>query len=401
MKKVLGFLLILLALPWLGGCASNQGLVKNGGDGSVEVSQSLFNRLEQNDPNKSIYYTSNEDFLINRRLDQDGVQRIDDYSGEYLKFLKMENQTFWIFQAEIDEADSLSIANFLWIVRFSPDGQYEFLNGDLVSEDNQKETMTGSDEGFVPIESYISAVKMSSTDDKSHNANYRYSKPYLYFISWDTVAFFDVEYVKQAEKRVVFADKKIALKGGETIDYKEEGNLSHENKKTFVGTGSNNEVLIDIRQGNYIQLCKTVDGQEALIKIDPLEMEKLKLIGLEAVEFPLLGEYWLKIIEPPDEANSHDKKVSPTNTKKKHAHHGSRKKSVVKYTLKQKYPEGYCVVDVPELKSDESKLYDLCVSDGDINPKIDQKDVIVGFNYLKTHGSDSLYEKYKNKVIKP
>lgn len=385
MKKVLSLLLVLASLFWLSSCSGSREIVKKDGQGNILVSQDFLSGIEGSDLNLPYYYSADSNWLVNRRLN-DQVWELEESSSDYVLATAMEDSSFFVFQADVDNADN--VTKVIWLAGITKQPRLRILerNNYLTpvakkETEEVEETIAGVREENV-IQFIIRSEKMGPKHDKYYNVEDRYAKDERFVISWDKDAFPDVEYIKQMKDR------------------------SDDINEVMVEAGSN-EAIVDIRKGKFIKLCWKIGGQETSVKINPYKEKDLILDNLVAVAVG--KDYWLKIVIPPVEKkiiNEDDASNDPadqefTNIKKRPANCDSRKKSLSRYSLKQKYPEGYCLVDVPELEQDESYLYDLCVRDGDINPCIKQRDVIIGFNYLREHGSERLYAKYKKRVIHP
>jgi len=292
MKKVLSILFVLIGLVWLNSCSSNREIVKKDGQGNILINQNFLSSIEGSSLDKPYYYSTDSSWLADMRLN-DQVWELEPNSSDYATALEMEDSSFFIFQADIDETDK--IVEVPWLAGITKEPQLRLLGKDDYPVFRTKEAIAGLG-AYNPVKFIIRAVKMGPWHDKYLNIEDRYARDSRYVISWDKDAFPNVKYVQQANKLSGEATLKLTVKDGETIEFKETKSKSKESRKKLIEAG-NNEAIIDIREGEYVQLC---DDQGKGIKINPLKKDDLELEGLTAVNFALLNEDWLKITVPPD-----------------------------------------------------------------------------------------------------
>jgi|GEM_PF-3348530 len=355
MKKLL--LLLLLSLVSCAG-AENM-LLKDGND--VLINKSFLNKISGQNEDLPYYFSADTSWLKEGKLTP-AVGILND-ADDYQVANDMANQPFQIFQVQEDDLGNVLSVN--WVADITADPNLKLrenlrtskprLDDGPVAQAGVTGTNNGPnnetfDEIFVTpaaVKFIIQAVKVDNKFDCYNDVNDRYGKDTRYFISWDANAI-------QADEIQQFLTPDSA------------------SVNTPVAGHS---IVVDSRQGLYLKLLNR--GQLSFM-INPDKPDDLELLGLSLVSRATGDDYYLKIITG----------LKPLRQiLRKH------------YSLKQKYPEGYYQVAVPELKGDSSDLYRLCLIDGDI--AVGQDTVIVGVNYFKKYASDTLQKKYQGREIKP
>lgn len=274
MKKLF-FLIILISLSliWLSGCAGTRDIVKKDGQGNVLVDQNFLGSIEGSNPNNPYYYSSSSAWLKKGRLDNQ-VWEMENGPSDYALAAEMEDSSFYVFQADIDDQDN--VERVAWMAGITKEPKIRILerNNYPVSPDSSDQdgkTIAGINEDAVR-QFIIRSVKLGPENDEYYNVEDRYAQDSRFVVSWDKTAFPKVQYLKQIKDR------------------------ASEYNIVPVEPGSN-EVVVDIRKGRYIQLCWKVNGKEITVNVDPYKEKDLILEGLATI---ILGkDYWLKIIVPP------------------------------------------------------------------------------------------------------
>lgn len=298
MKKVLIYwLALIVGLGWLNSCASVPEIVKKDGQGNVQVYQSFLNSIKKGNSNEPYHYSSNPNCLANGKLGSD-VYDLEKASDDYALAEGMEDSVFYAFQTKLDDAKNVSELLWVFQVTAEPMVDWDFLGREnllgMVVKDEKKEAVGGMSEEIVK-QYIIRAVRMGPWHDKYLNVDDRYAKDSRYVITWDKDAFY-VEYLKQTNEYTAEITQTSPVEDNETIEFKQTRRIPGEITKVGVVPGEN-EAIIDIHKGSYINLCQEVNGQEIAVKINPYKEKDLILDGLVAVTFG--KEYWLKIITQP------------------------------------------------------------------------------------------------------
>lgn len=265
MKNLLIILIIVAGLTWLNACSSSQEIVKKDGQGGVDASTGFLSKIEGSNPNQPYYFSTNYNWLKNKKLDG-YVGSLDNYSADYMKAEAMEDSSFNIFQVDVNNADS--VLRVAWIADITREPQLRLLSKDEYPDKTSGETVAGVNEETVK-QYIIRAMPMGPWHDEYSDIEDRYAKNTRFVITWDKDAFPDVQYLKQIKERASVFNEVAVAKG-------------------------DNEAIVDIRKGRYIQLCWKVNGKEINVKVNPYKESDLILDGLVAV--PLNKDYWLKII---------------------------------------------------------------------------------------------------------
>lgn len=268
MKKVLIFWLLLLALVWLASCSSPDPVVKKSGNKRIGISQAFINDIKGNDVNRPIFYSSNLDWLTNKRLD-DQVWQIGDYTGDYVEAIDMEDSTFWLFQADIDAQKN--VKKVLWSAKITDTPALELQSEDLPSKDNQ--TIAGLAPGKKVTRYIISAVPVDSNFDEFTDIENRYALLTRFKLSWDKDAFDNVDEIRQ-------------------FDLSNQDGLK---ETSILLISGEHTATIDSRRGLYLQLL--AQGSPA-IEINDYKREDLETKGnLSLVKFN--GQFYLKLDPTP------------------------------------------------------------------------------------------------------
>lgn len=375
MKKVFLVILALMSVWLMASCSGARDIVRNNGDGGVDVDWLFRQQIDGNNPDLPYYFSADTNWLRQGKLKPSVAELEEDEGSDYGTAPDMEGKPFQVFQVEEDSLTG-DVIGVLWVADITAVPTLKLLREGLAPENENEdggETVAGMPIGKV-VEYRIRAVPMDENFDDYWNVDDRYAQDSRWVMTWDKDAFPNVDEVWQFD-------------------------LSNQDGvapiKLPVAPGSN-RVAIDSRKGKYSMLYRK--GSPAMA-INDWKREDLKLEGLDLEK--LNGKYYLKLKAMPilkplslllkeEQENSRQSpKAKFHRYKARHAH----------YTLKQKYPDGYYRADIKDIKCDDSDLYRLCVLAGKISKG--QKEVIIGKNYLRANGSKLLRATYVGKEIIP
>jgi hypothetical protein len=378
MKKLI-LLVGLLVAVWLTSCAGPQEALRNDGEGNVKAARGFLEKISSANPELPYYFSADSNWLTkDNGLNDESVGELTDEGDEYSAD-GMADSSFQMFQVAQD--DNGKVNKILWIANITSQPKLKLLRENLpplTNEEDLNKTGTGKALAGLPLSGnkvvgfWIRAKKLDSSFDDYTNVDARYGQDTRYVISWDKDALGQTDEVKQ-------------------YDFSNQD--GHELNSIKVKPGENTAV-VDTRSGKHFMLYS--QGAPAM-EINPLKREDLRLDGLALVRHD--GKFYLEITPPPEPAPTPTLKPLSTMLKESQAKQTVKVKAKHRpvrrhYSLKEKYPNGYYVVEVKELNA---QLFDQCWNNHKIS--LNQKKVIIGKEWFEQYGSQELQERYKDKLI--